>query len=108
MSLIVVILTFSLTGSVQVAIAMGFLFGSVGAASTMAYFGTERVEKKLRKDRWKWPNQVLVNGFRVYYNLVRTHQTLRARPSDLALGVNIVTNNRWLELIKKAYATQRH
>lgn len=64
-------------------------------------------EKILRGFKKQRTAQVLVDGFRVYYNLVRTHQTLGARPSDLALGVNVTTNNRWLDLIRKAHAEKR-
>ena len=63
-------------------------------------------EKILRGFKKQRTAQVLVDGFRVYYNLMRTHQTLQARPMDLAFGVNVSTNNRWLDLIKKAHAEQ--
>lgn len=62
MPLFLVILTALFTISDQVAIAMGFLFGSLVMASTMGYFGTERVEKKLGGHRWKWPNDSLKFG----------------------------------------------
>jgi len=65
-------------------------------------------EKVLRAFKKQRTAQIIMDGWRVYYNLVRKHQTLNARPADLALGVNMTSNNRWLELIKKAQATRSH
>jgi putative transposase len=61
-------------------------------------------EKVLRAFKKQGTAQAIMDGWRVYYNLVRKHQTLNARPADLALGVNMTSNNRWLELIKKSHA----
>jgi transposase-like protein len=64
-------------------------------------------EKILRAFKKQGTAQAIMDGWRVYYNLVRKDQTLNARPADLALGVNMTSNNRWLELIKKAHSQQK-
>lgn len=63
-------------------------------------------EKILRAFKKQRTAQIIADGWRVYYNLVRKHQTLNARPADLALGINMTSNNRWLELIKKSHRSK--
>jgi len=44
----------------------------------------------------------LTEGFRTYYNFIRTHQTLGKTPSEVADIDLQLDRNRWLSLIKKA------
>ncbi|MCK5261752.1 MAG: hypothetical protein KAJ44_06190 [Thermoplasmatales archaeon] len=45
--------------------------------------------------------KVLMEGFRVHYNLVKNHQALGCTPSE-ATGSTLVDGFRWLNIIKKA------
>lgn len=51
---------------------------------------------------FKGQEQIFSDGFRTYYNFIRTHQTLGKTPSEEA-GIKLqLDRNKWLSLIKKS------
>ena len=51
--------------------------------------------------------QTLMDGFRVHYNLVKTHQSLGCTPTEQA-GITIEGDNKWETLMKTSLAYQRY
>ena len=66
--------------------------------------GTKRERDKVLRDMKK--NETpLREGFDIYYNYIRPHQTLGGRTPAEKAGMTLNLNgNRWLELIKRASA----
>jgi len=60
--------------------------------------GTEKERTKVMRG---FDQKVLMEGFRVHYNLVRNHQALGCTPSEATGNLNI-DGFRWLDIIKKA------
>jgi transposase InsO family protein len=67
------------------------------------YHGTFREYDKVRRGfKSNKTAQLLLDGFRTYYNFIRKHQTLKQLPSEVA-KINIPQErNRWLGLLKKS------
>ena len=43
---------------------------------------------------------ILMKGWKIHYNFIRNHLSLGKTPSELATDVKLISNNKWLELIR--------
>jgi len=46
----------------------------------------------------------IMKGYVIFYNFIRKHQSIKCCPYELATGLKLKENNKWLELIKMSKA----
>jgi len=46
--------------------------------------------------------QSIMKGYEIYHNFIRKHQAIKCCPYELATGLKLTENNKWLELIRLA------
>tara|TARA_Y100000310_G_scaffold345210_1_gene462705 strand:- start:2616 stop:3542 length:927 start_codon:yes stop_codon:yes gene_type:complete len=44
----------------------------------------------------------IMKGYVIFYNFIRKHQSIKCCPYELATGLKLKENNKWLELIKRS------
>jgi transposase-like protein len=67
--------------------------------------GTLRERVKVQRG-WKSMKTQVAEGQRIHYNFVMPHEALDGQTPAQAAGIGIQGENKWLELMKKALATQ--
>jgi len=68
---------------------------------------TIRERNKVQRG-WKKEDTPLKSGQMLYYNFIRPHMTLDGKTPAQVAGINVTNSqNKWMELLRKALATQK-
>ena len=56
----------------------------------------------------KTDNTPIVEGHRLFYNIIKPHESLNGKTPSEQAGITIEGDNKWLILMKNALRNQKH